>query len=168
MRTVIAHNVGSESVDLVGLEWTANDVPIKADRLLHNGYQSWWSYTGIEAIPASIVDRAGTAANGGADGDVLGESSGVSWWVGALMDNKGDGLVAGADAATVLKTYVAADAQRLRCGHRRAAQGAGHEPGVVRALDERDPRGGPRSAPRRVRRADPAVRRRVRQHAHRP
>ena len=112
-RTVIAHNVSSEPIDLVGLEWTASDLPGKADRMLHDGYQSW-SYTGIEPIPPALAEHAGTAAQGGSDGDVLGERTGVSWWVAALTDASGSGLVAGADGATVLKTYVAADGQRMR------------------------------------------------------
>ena len=134
VRTVVARNTSSEALDLVGLEWTANDLPIVADRMLHHGYQSW-SYTGIEAIPSSIADRAGTAANGGSDGDVLGESAGVSWWVGALMDDKGDGLVAGADGATVLKTYVAADARRLRIVQGMTGDVLRLAPGESRSLD---------------------------------
>jgi alpha-galactosidase len=112
-RTVVAHNVSTEAIDLVGLEWTANELPAKVDRMFHDGYQSW-SYAGIEAIPPSLPERAGTAPQGGADGDELGEVQGVSWWVGALTDATGNGLVAGADGATVLKTYVAADGQRMR------------------------------------------------------
>ena len=134
VRTVIAHNDGSTPVDLVGLEWTATELPMTADRMLHDGYQSW-SYTGIEAIPTTLAERAGTVANGGGDGDVLGESSGVSWWLGAVMDDKGDGLVAGSDGATVLKTYVAADGQRLRIVEGMTGDVLHLAPGQSRALD---------------------------------
>ena len=134
VRAVIAHNVGSDPVDLVGIEWTAEDLPLPADRLLHDGYQSW-SYAGVEAIPASLPERAGTAANGGSDGDVLGESSGVSWWLGAVMDPSGAGLVAGADGATVLKTYVAADAHRLRIVEGMTGDVVHLAPGEMRTLD---------------------------------
>lgn len=133
-RAVVVHNVSSEPIDLVGLEWTANDLPGAADRMLHDGYQSW-SYTGIEAIPASLPDAAGTAAQGGGDGDVLGERAGVSWWVGALTDATGNGLVAGADGATVFKTYVAADSQRMRIVQGMTGDVVHLAPGESRPLD---------------------------------
>ena len=134
VRTVTAHNTGSVPVDLVGIEWSVTELPSKADRFRHDGYQSW-SYTGMEAIPPALAERAGTAPNGGGDGDVLGEVPGVSWWVGAAMDDKGEGLVAGADGATVLKTYVAADARRLRVVQGMTGDVVRLAPGESRPLD---------------------------------
>ena len=112
-RSVIVSNPGTAAVSLVGLEWTAADLGLQADRLLHNGYQSW-SYTGIEDIPATIVDDHGTAKHGGDDENQLTEVPGVSWWHGALGGEDGRGLVVGADGGTVFKTYIAADDNRMR------------------------------------------------------
>ncbi len=113
IRPVRVRNTTSAPVDLVGLEWAAEGLDSGADRFLHQGYQSW-SYTGVEAIPASLADALGTAPRGGDEEDVLGEIAGVSWWVGARMDARGQGLVAGADGARVFKTRVAVDGRRLR------------------------------------------------------
>ncbi|MDB4946718.1 MAG: alpha-galactosidase [Labilithrix sp.] len=133
-RSVTVHNAGSTPVELVGLEWTIADLPASFDRMLHEGYQSW-SYTGVEPVPATLVERAGTAASGGGDGDVLGEVPGVSWWLGAVMDQRARGLVVGADGATVLKTYVAADGRRLRIVQGMTGDVVRLAPGESRSLD---------------------------------
>jgi hypothetical protein len=134
VRRVIAHNLGGAAVDLVGVEWTASELPATDDRIRHEGYQSW-SYAGVEAIPPTLGERGGTAVNGGGDGDVLGEVPGVSWWVGAAMDERGHGLVAGADGATVLKTYVAVDGHRLRVVSGMTGDVVHLAPGESRPLD---------------------------------
>jgi hypothetical protein len=110
VRSVSVVNHGTASVTLVGLEWStdAGGVGLPVDRMVHDGYQSW-SYTGVESIPASMADVNGTAPHGGDNENVIGEKPGVSWWWTALSDATGNGLVAGADGGTVLKTYVAAD-----------------------------------------------------------
>jgi alpha-galactosidase len=113
VRTVRVTNSGAAEVRLVGLEWSGVEAARGFDRLLHAGYQSW-SYTGVEAIPDAHVDQLGTAPHGGDGEDVLTEIAGVSWSYAALSDATGEGLVAGADGATVLKTYLAADRTRLR------------------------------------------------------
>lgn len=65
---------------------------------------------------------------------MLGERGGVSWWYGAVGRADGVGLVGGADGATVLRTYVAADGARVRL-----IMGAGETlvlaPGETRTLD---------------------------------
>ncbi len=109
-RTVTVTNTGKTPISLLGLEWSTapSGVTLPVDRLLHNGYQSW-SYTGMEAIPASLADDHGTAPHGATDQDALAEVAGVSWWWGAVSDANNAGIVLGADGGTVLKTYVAAD-----------------------------------------------------------
>ena len=138
-RSVSISNPGTQPVTLVGLEWStdANGVGLPVDRLLHDGYQSW-TYTGVESIPASMTDSAGTAPHGGDDENPLGEVPGVSWWWTALSDSGGHGLVAGADGATVLKTYLAADGAgpvRLRIVQGVTGDAIVLQPGQSKALD---------------------------------
>lgn len=133
-RSVMISNPGTEEVSLVGLEWTATDLGLHADRLLHNGYQSW-SYTGIEDIPATIVDDHGTAKHGGDDENQLTEVPGVSWWHGALGGEDGRGLVVGADGGTVFKTYIAADDNRMRIIQGVTGDAINLGPGERRRLD---------------------------------
>lgn len=133
-RRVVVRNASSEPVDLVALEWTADGLAPELDRMLHDGYQSW-SYTGLQAIPESVPEHAGTAAHGGDGEDVLAEVPGVSWWVTALANAEGAGLVAGADGATVLDTYVAADRRRLRLVQGATGDVVRLAPGESRALD---------------------------------
>ncbi len=113
VRSVRVTNQGTAPVSLVGLEWSGEGIAPGADRFLHAGYQSW-SYAGVEPIPESHVDHLGTAPHGGDGEDALAEVAGVSWSYAALSDAKGAGLIAGADGATVFKTYLAADGARLR------------------------------------------------------
>ncbi len=110
VRSVSVVNTSAQPVTLLGLEWSTDStgVGLPVDRLLHDGYQSW-GYTGVESIPASLTDTAGTAPHGGDDENPTGEIPGVSWWWTAVSDAMGHGLVAGADGGTVLKTYLAAD-----------------------------------------------------------
>jgi len=96
----------SADTTLVGLEWSA--APGPWDRMLHHGYQSW-TYTGIETIPDTVGEALGTARPGGDAEDAVAEKAGVSWWVGAAMNDKGRGLLAGAESGTVLPTFVAFD-----------------------------------------------------------
>src|SRR5208283_2651712 len=108
-RPVSVTNTSAAPVTLVGLEWATDSggVGLAVDRLVHDGYQSW-TYTGVESIPATMTDANGTAPNGGDDENLV-EVAGVSWWWTAVTDANGNGLVAGADGGTVLKTYIAAD-----------------------------------------------------------
>jgi hypothetical protein len=134
-RSVVVSNPGAAAVSLVGLEWTAADLGVPADRLLHNGYQSW-SYTGVEAIPAVIADAAqGTAPHAGDDENPLAEVSGVSWWYTALAGDDSRGLVAGADGGTVFKTYIAADGNRMRIIQGVTGDAITLRPGENRTLD---------------------------------
>jgi hypothetical protein len=133
-RTVTVSNPGPAEVSLVGLEWTATDAPVQADRMLHNGYQSW-SYTGIEAIPSAIVDEHGTAQHAGDDENPLAELPGVSWWYTALGGDDGRGIVVGADGGTVFKTYVAADGTRMRIIQGVTGDSINLSPGESRRLD---------------------------------
>jgi alpha-galactosidase len=113
VRSVEVENTSGGDVALVGLEWSADPLGITADRFLHQGYQSW-TYTGVEAIPDAVDEALGTARPGGDGEHAIAEQAGVSWWVGAAMNERGQGLVVGADGGTVLPTFVAADARRLR------------------------------------------------------
>lgn len=114
-RSMAVSNAGTVPINFVGLEWTAADLGVSVDRLLHNGYQGS-SYTGIEPIPDALVEEHGTIRHAGDDENSQAEIPGVSWWVTALSNADGRGLVVGADGATVLKTYVGADGngRRLR------------------------------------------------------
>lgn len=109
VRDVQIKNNSAEPVRIAGVEWSATgDSFVKnADRLLHNGYQSW-SFTGIEFLPKRIESVNGTARHGGDNDDFTNEIPGVSWWWTALSDDRNQGLVAGADGGTVFKTYLAA------------------------------------------------------------
>lgn len=91
---------------LIGLEWSA--APGAWDRMLHHGFQSW-TYTGMETIPEAVGEALGTARPGGDGEDAVAEKPGVSWWVGAAMNDKGRGLLVGADSGNVLPTFVAFD-----------------------------------------------------------
>ena len=133
-RALEVTNPGAATVRLLGLEWTAAPLGVAADRLLHNGYQSW-TYTGIERIPARLDDVRGTAPHGGDDENTLGEVPGVSWWYTGLGTADGRGLVVGADGGTVLKTYIAADANRLRIVMGGTGDGLDLRPGQRRTLD---------------------------------
>ncbi len=134
VRSVRVTNPGPTAVDLVALEWSAENLTLGADRFLHSGYQSW-SYAGVEAIPDGHADHLGTAPHGGDNEDLIGELPGVSWWLAALSDEKGKGLVAGADGATVLKTYLAADGTRLRIVAGLTGDAVTIAPGQTLALD---------------------------------
>ena len=135
-RTLTVTNSTSAPVSLVGLEWSSTSFTSSppVDRLLHNGYQSW-SYTGVQAIPATLTDRNGTAPHGGDSEDLIGEVVGVSWWWTAISDGSGQGLVLGADGGTVLKTYVAVDAGRVRIVMGVTGDALTLAPGETRALD---------------------------------
>ncbi len=140
VRSVTVVNTSAAPVTLVGLEWStdAGGVGLPVDRLLHDGYQSW-TYSGVESIPISIADVNGTAPHGGDNEDILDEKPGVSWWWTALSDANGQGLVAGADGGTVLKTYLAADSggstTRLRIIEGVTGDAITLAPGESRALD---------------------------------
>ncbi len=109
-RTVRVSNTGSLPITLLGLEWGAQAMNLSADRMLHNGYQSW-SYTGFQPILSAIPDAAGRASDdGGNNEDTLGERPGTSWWWTALSNAEGVGITAGASGGTVLKTRIAIDA----------------------------------------------------------
>jgi alpha-galactosidase len=134
IRSLRVTNTGTTAVNLVGLEWSAEHLALGADRFLHSGYQSW-SYAGVETIPDVHADHLGTAPHGGDNEDTLDELPGVSWWVAALSDEKGKGLVAGADGATVFKTYLAADGSRLRIVEGLTGDAVTIGPGASLALD---------------------------------
>ncbi|MBK7400077.1 MAG: hypothetical protein IPJ34_28450 [Myxococcales bacterium] len=108
VREITLENPGGADVKVVGLEWTADPIGVPADRLLHGGYQSW-TYTGVETIPEKVGEALGTAQPGGDGEDAVTEKAGVSWWLGAVMDEKGQGLFAAAEGATVLPTFIAVD-----------------------------------------------------------
>ncbi len=110
VRTVEVENPGADAT-LIGLEWSAE--VLEGDRVLHQGFQSW-SYTGVEQRPASVAEALGTARPGGDAEDPVDERAGVSWWVGAVMNERGRGVLAGADGGTVLPTFVAVDGKRMR------------------------------------------------------
>jgi hypothetical protein len=112
VRSVEITNEG-DAQTLIGLEWSADPIGASADRFFHHGYQSW-TYTGIETIPDSVGEALGTALPGGDGEDPVAEKAGVSWWIGAAIDERGRGIVVGADGGTVLPTFVAADKKRLR------------------------------------------------------
>jgi alpha-galactosidase len=136
-RSLTVANPGTQPVALVALEWSTRPGEITADRILHNGYQSW-SYSGVEPIVASLRDERGTAPHGGDNEDTLGELPSVSWWWVALSNSGGRGLVAGSGGGTVLKSYFAADGTPPRL---RIVQGATGDfltiqPGETRTLDE--------------------------------
>ena len=138
-RSITVSNPGTQPVTLVGLEWStdAGGLGLPVDRLLHDGYQSW-GYTGVESIPSAMADSNGTAPHGGDDEDPLGEVPGVSWWWTAVSDAGGQGLVAGADGGTVLKTYLAVDAAgpvRLRIVQGVTGDAIVLQPGQSKALD---------------------------------
>lgn len=107
-RSVTVSNPGNTPVSFIGLEWSATDMGLVADRMLHNGYQGS-SYTGIEPIQNVIPEAHGTVAHAGDDENSQGEISGISWWVTALADMEARGVVIGADGGTVLKTYIGTD-----------------------------------------------------------
>ncbi|HVJ94081.1 MAG TPA: hypothetical protein VM580_30035 [Labilithrix sp.] len=133
-RRVVVRNTSNEPTDLVALEWTADALSPELDRMLHDGYQSW-SYAGVLQIPESVPEHAGTAAYGGDAENVLGERRGVSWWMTALSNANGFGLVAGADGATVFDTYLAADHHRLRIVQGATGDIVRLAPGESRSLD---------------------------------
>ena len=139
VRTVTVANASAQPVTLVGLEWStdAGGIGLPVDRMVHDGYQSW-TYSGVESIPATMTDANGTAPHGGDDETILEEKPGVSWWWTALSDASGNGLVAGADGGTVLKTYIAADGAasvRLRIVQGVTGDALTLAPGESRALD---------------------------------
>ncbi len=136
-RTLTLTNPGAQPISIVGIEWATDGGAPAADRMMHDGYQSW-SYAGFESIGSAPPDVGGTAPNGGGDEDTLAELAGVSWWWIALSDEKGAGLVAGADGGTVLKTYLAADGgprPRLRIVEGMTGDALQLAPGETRALD---------------------------------
>lgn len=110
VRNVEVENTG-DTTTLVGLEWSAASV--SGDRVFHQGFQSW-TYTGIEQRPDAVPEALGTARPGGDGEDAVDEKPGVSWWVSAVMDEKGRGLLAGADGGTVLPTFIAVDGRGMR------------------------------------------------------
>lgn len=139
VRDVKVTNPSAQPVTLVGLEWSTDGagVGLPVDRMLHEGYQSW-SYTGVEAIPPPAPDVLGTASHAGDSEDVLGVVPGTSWWWSSLSSASGAGLVVGADGATVLKTYVAADGAgpvRLRIVQGVTGDALVLAPGESRTLD---------------------------------
>lgn len=134
-RAVIVRNTSAAPVSLVAIEWTADIAGLHADRMLHVGFQSW-SYTGVETVPASLPEDRGTAKAGGGDGNVLGESAGVSWWYGVVGRDDGLGLLMGSTGAGVLRTYVAADASRVRLVVGAPGEKLDVAPGEARTLDD--------------------------------
>ena len=133
-RPIIVRNPGAAPVTLVALEWSADIIGLRADRMLHVGFQSW-SYTGVETIPAAIPSERGTAKASGGDGNVLGESPGVSWWYGVVGRDDGLGLLMGADSASILRTYVAAETGRIRLVMGAPGEKLDVAPGESRTLD---------------------------------
>lgn len=139
-RTVLVENTSSAPVVVVGLEWSTPEgagLGLGVDRLLHNGYQSW-SYTGVEAVPATLAPSLGTAPHGGDNEGVLDERVGVSWWWGAATNARGLGVTVGADGGTVLKTFIAVDgegAPRLRIVQGTTGDALTLAPGETRTLD---------------------------------
>jgi hypothetical protein len=133
-REVVVSNAGSAPVRFVGLEWTANPLELAVDRMLHNGYQGS-SYAGIEPIPDTLAEEHGTVPHDGDHEDSQAEIPGVSWWCTAVGNQDGNGLVVGADGATVLKTYVGVDGNRLRVVMGVTGEAIVLEPGESRSLD---------------------------------
>ncbi len=137
-RTITVSNPGTSPLSLVGLEWSTDGGAPAADRMLHNGYQSW-SYAGFESIPAALADASDPPPHGGDNEDLLGELPGVSWWWTALADAQGRGLVAGAGGGTVFKSYFAVDGRprpRLRIVEGATGDALVLAPGETRTLDD--------------------------------
>lgn len=122
----------SADATLVGVEWRSS--PVAGDRVLHHGFQSW-TYTGVETMPDAVGEALGTARPGGDGEDAVAEKAGVSWWVGAAMDAKGRGLLAGADGGTVLPTFVAVDRSGVRVVQGMRGDAIAMTKGSKRALD---------------------------------
>ena len=138
-RSVEIENTSGQDVEVVGLEWSSGEdgLALQADRMLHNGYQSW-SYTGVEAIPTTLTDVSGTAAHGGDNEDLTSEKQGVSWWFTSVAGKDGRGITAGADGGTVFKTYLAVNAapsMRMRIVQGVTGDSLVLKPGERRQLD---------------------------------
>mgnify|MGYP006270654809 FL=1 len=118
IRSVRAAHSGPEGtpVHLHGLVWqTPSGGGFgAADRLLHNGYQSW-NYTGFEPIPSNNDAWVDVTANprpmrkGGQNEDVISDIAGLSWWWSALASAGGNGITAGFAGASVLKGWFVAE-----------------------------------------------------------
>ncbi len=118
VRDVTLRNTGSAAATVHGLLWTGTLTggSLQADRMLHNGYQSW-NYMGIETIPAdngelfAPTDGAEVSlqTSGGQNELTLEELPGLSWWWTAVGAASDQALIAGADGGTVWKTYFLAE-----------------------------------------------------------